>query len=86
MSIWFDAIIDGNLKRIEKLIDKVDIDMKDDNGDTALQLAFILKNFDVVKLLINSGVDLNLKDSYGKTPLMHAIQLKKFDIVELFLF
>lgn len=83
MSIWFDAILDGNLKRIEKLIDKVDIDMKNDNGYTALQLAFILKNFDIVKLLINDGANVNLKDSYGQTPLMLAVVLKKFDIVKL---
>jgi ankyrin repeat protein len=52
---------------------KVDIDMKDDRGQTPLLCAARNWHEKVVKLLLETGrCDVNSKDDNGQTPLSHA--------------
>jgi len=77
----FDKIessLKSNQKIIELLINKgADLNLQDNNKDTAL--LYSLKNGykDIAELLINKGADLNLKDSYGNSPLSYSSKLQK---------
>ena len=48
----------GDIKVIKELISKkIDLNVKDSNGNTALTIAFQNNHMDVVKLLIDEGAD-----------------------------
>jgi ankyrin repeat protein len=54
------------------LLQPVDIDAANKNGDTALHAAVMLGYDRVVKLLVDKGAKLNLKNNRGQTPLTAA--------------
>jgi len=63
----------GNKERIELFIKAgMNVNAKNNNGDTALMRASADDNFEVVKLLIEKGADVNAKDNDGYTVLMVA--------------
>jgi ankyrin repeat protein len=64
---------------------KVDVDSKDENGETPLSWAAYNGHEAVVKLLLETGkVDVDLKDRVGKTPLSWAAQNGHEAVVKLF--
>jgi len=70
-----------NKKIIELLIDKgADLNLQDNNKDTAL--LYSLKNGykDMAELLINKGADLNLQDNDGNSPLLYSLKLQKIPL------
>ena len=69
---------------------QLDVNAKDKkNGQTALTMAVLEGNLEIVKLLTQEksiNIDLNTKDAaYSKTPFMHACQNGFIDIVAYFL-
>jgi len=46
-----------------------DVNAKDQNGITPLQIAIIESKFEIAKLLVEAGADVNAKDQNGITPL-----------------
>jgi len=53
----------------EELVDAgIDIDLKDDLGRTALLIAVLYKNDDVVTMLKSLGASENIEDDLGRTP------------------
>ena len=70
---------DVPLDAVTKLVSPQNINMKDDNGRTALHLVVLKKRWDLVPLLINPGLkhhgaDVNICDMYLKrTPLHQAV-------------
>ena len=51
-----------------------DINIKNNNGDTVLHEAVLIKdNLEVVKLLIENGADINIKNNNGDTVLHYAV-------------
>jgi ankyrin repeat protein len=63
-----------HLKTVQALLGapSIDINATDDDGATALYLAALNGNDDVVKALINQGANVNVADHKGWTPLMSA--------------
>jgi len=54
----------------ERLVDeKIDINAQNIHGDTALHVALVYHNLDVVKVLVSKGADVLRKNAYGMTPL-----------------
>jgi hypothetical protein len=78
------AIEKHNLEKVRELIDYVDINRKDTDGNTPLQLALkhIVIRFNIVLLLIENGADINTIDKNGKTPLILAVERRKADVVK----
>ncbi len=83
---WFKAAQQGDKETIASLVKKVNVNVKDDDGRTALHKAVWNKDF--LALLIKNGANVNAKDKSGKTPLHLAADggsdgKMQMDIVDL---
>ncbi|WP_353289127.1 ankyrin repeat domain-containing protein [Wolbachia endosymbiont (group A) of Pogonocherus hispidulus] len=66
---------------IEKyLVDKKDVNVKNDEGNTPLHLAVEEGNLEAVKHLIEKGAGINAVNRYGYTPLRIAAYKGSTDI------
>lgn len=62
-ALHFNALKWGNLEIAKLLIqNQADLNIKDNNGQTPLYYALVLRKWELVKLYIDSGADLNIKD------------------------
>lgn len=83
---WFTAAKQGDLDVIQKLIDKVDVNVQDHDGDSALILAANNGHENIVKLLLQSpNINVNMRDKLGFTALMPASRDGNPNIVKLLL-
>jgi len=79
-----EATKNGNIELVKELIDAgVDVNLQDEDEETALILASVEGHIEIVKLLIEAGADLNIKSRYGKTALMWTSQYGHTEIVKL---
>lgn len=62
---------------------KVDLDIQDNDGKTALHIACDKRCIETTKLLIESGARWDVEDNQGKTPLSLAIDYVMVDVVKL---
>ncbi|ORX53361.1 ankyrin [Piromyces finnis] len=64
-----------NYKLIEYFCQQehINLDVKDNNGDTALHIACSLGNMKIIKTLINRGCDPFVKNNCGSTPLFNIV-------------
>lgn len=61
----------------------VDMNIYDNNGNTALHVASALGNFEVVNLLLQNNVDITIKNLNGETALDLAVENSHQEIVEM---
>ena len=72
------ACYTGSLKAVDYLLcNEVDLDQTDDQRVTALHLAVMSDNIQIIKRLLRAGADRNIKDSNDRTPGDLAIFKKK---------
>lgn len=57
------------------------VDAKNQDGQTAVHLAALHSNEDILKLLLNANVNVNCMDSTGNTPLHYACRTKSASFV-----
>jgi ankyrin repeat protein len=60
MADLLDAVSDGNLDEVVRILPNAKVDFEDENGDTALMLAVYHGYFNIVKLLLQKGADPNI--------------------------
>jgi cytohesin len=78
------AAKDGDLAGVQAELDKgVDVNAKDDNGDTPLHEAADTGHEEVVELLIANGADVDAKNRYDMTPLHWAASAGHKEIAAL---
>lgn len=87
---FVDAALAGDVKTIEKYIDKgIDVNAPhpdpDALGITALVAGAASEYYDVVEILLENGADVNLPDSRGYTALAVAAMVGEMEIVKLLL-
>lgn len=65
--LHFNALQWGNLEVAKALIlQKADLNIKDNNGQTPLHYALAGRKWDLAKLYIDSGADISIKDKNGE--------------------
>ncbi len=70
---FLNEIIVGNTEIIELFIKAgIDINAKNENGDTALMIALLRDNLEIARMLTEQGADVNAQDKDGYTALMFA--------------
>ena len=62
-----------------------DVNMKDNDGNTALMSAVCREDYNTVKLLLDNGADVNMENKYGRTALMYAVDIEYYNTVKLLL-
>jgi ankyrin repeat protein len=78
------AVMSGNEKIIEKLISlNADLNLKDNQGKTALIYAVFFNKNEVVKLLLKAGSDKKITDNDGRTALDYATFNKNTELIIL---
>ncbi|WP_342273918.1 ankyrin repeat domain-containing protein [Spiroplasma endosymbiont of Phycita roborella] len=80
---WELAIIEKKNKIAKYLINKIEVDKKNKNGQTPLHLAVRYKNKDIVKFLLENNANLNIKDNWDDTPLFDAQNVNNVEIFKL---
>ena len=78
-----EAANKGDRERIRQLLsESVDVNSKDDDGDTALSVAARKGDLPLVQMLLTvSGIDINTQSEKGYTPLHEACRFGKEEIV-----
>ena len=82
---WEDAIRSRNLLKVKNEIKK-NIDVNMDMGnyrDTALHIACMFGDIDIIDLLIQHGANVNQKNKSMGTPLHNAAMFRNYDAVDL---
>jgi len=80
----------SNLGRVDLVMclvntGKASLDMKNKEGNTALNEAANKGHLEVVKFLLDNGADVDLRNATGKTPLHRAVASSKLAIVRILL-
>tara|TARA_B100000674_G_C37876562_1_gene932266 strand:+ start:27 stop:1364 length:1338 start_codon:yes stop_codon:yes gene_type:complete len=77
---------EGKLNFVRDLVrEGFDLNVADDNGDTALIIASGYGRVDIVKELIGAGAYINLANKNGDTALIEAVRRGNYDIVKILL-
>ena len=80
------ASFNGDILKVKKLLEEgADINAKDEDGKSALQMASSYGHTDIVKLLLEAGADINAKDNDWGTALSNAVMNEKQQVVKLLL-
>jgi ankyrin repeat protein/beta-lactamase regulating signal transducer with metallopeptidase domain len=80
----YAAIQSGSMEKVKEFLQKgIDINSKDEDGDTPLIISVNRDNNDIAKLLIDKGADVNVGDEGNYTPLYYAIWNLNKDMVNL---
>jgi len=71
---WFDAVKRDDLTLVKSMVEnkKIDVNLQDKDGATALHYALGRSNIALAKWLIERGADIRKKNSYGATPLDYS--------------
>jgi ankyrin repeat protein len=85
MSVMNFHIRDKNLPKFKEVFMKsnIDIDKKDNNGDSLLIIAVKSNCYEIVEYLLTNQADVNIQDRNLDTPLHHALKYKFFKIANL---
>jgi ankyrin repeat protein len=78
----FEAAREGNLEEIKQLIAKgVDVNVKDNEGWTALMDAAGKGHVACVRMLLDAGADVNAKTDYGYTAMYWATGYGRVNVI-----
>jgi len=74
----------GDLEKVKAFLEEgMDVNAKDENGQTSFHIAVSNNHKDIAELLIKQGADVNAKDKYNYTPLYYAMFNIDKDMVRL---
>jgi len=86
MWIEFTAALEGDSGAIQTLLEQgVDVNTRDQWGQTALHIAADRGNKEVVELLLEHGADVNSEDARNRTALYYSVEKGHKEVVELLL-
>jgi len=73
---------DGNLKRVDSLLQTLDVNVLDDNGRTPLLYATGCRRPKVFDFLLSKGADVNIGDKNGLYPILFAVEFGNVKFVD----
>jgi ankyrin repeat protein len=76
---------ENNIKAIESMIAKGNVNAKNNQGVTVLMAAILKNNVQVAQMLVDKGADVSAKTEAGLTPLMFAASVGNPAMVKLLL-
>ncbi|XP_065346583.1 serine/threonine-protein phosphatase 6 regulatory ankyrin repeat subunit B-like [Cloeon dipterum] len=76
---------DYSIEVIRWLLDEaqVDVNAKNENGETALMTACSKNRFDVIQILLENKADVSIQDNKGRTALHHAARSGHLDMIKM---
>ena len=78
-----EAIMENNIHIAKKMLEEgMDVNMQNEQGDTALIIAVAKNRLDMTKLLVENGADVNLQTNSDSTALILASLVGRLDIVK----
>lgn len=81
-----ELVVAGDLEKIKRVFEnKVDPNMKDWHGNTALMHAIHRDNISMMQLILQFNPDLNIQDFFGRTALMIIVQRRDVEFLKLLL-
>jgi ankyrin repeat protein len=80
-----EAAFAGDLKAVERALERTPVDAWDHEGKTALMAAAEAGRLEAAKLLLDKGASLSAADAALRTPLHHAAAGPSFPLLELLL-
>ena len=81
-----NASKNGDLEKVKLLIENgANIEVKDNNGDTALILASYYRRLEIVKYLVEKGANINATNDNGWTSLMYASKYGELETIKYLL-
>jgi ankyrin repeat protein/thymidine kinase len=85
---FFKSAVNGDLTSFSKILkdNKHFLNIKDDEGFSALHLAIFRNRIEIVKSYLDAGGHHSPLDKEGFTPVLFAITLKKTEIIEMLLY
>ena len=81
----FDAIADGDGKKVERLVDKNNVNGRTGLGSTPIHWSASKGNLSITHLLIDNGANVSARDKFGQTPLQFAVMSGMTDMVDCLL-
>ena len=81
-----NAVWNDNLDRVKSVLaldNGIDINIRDNNENTALIIASYKENIEIVKSLLDYGAEVNIKNNKGYTALILASYKGNIGIVDL---
>ena len=85
--IIFQAIENNNITKVKELLESgIDVNARNQFGDTPIQITCVGGYIEILKLLLSHpDIDVNARNDYGTTPLYKACNNKFIEIVKLLL-
>lgn len=69
----FEALYQNNITLIKRYIEKEDINIRNENGQSLLISAIIFNNYEIFDLLLDNFINVNIKDNFGLTAAHYAV-------------
>ena len=81
----FEAIRKNNSSVATQLIARLDLNLTDEYGNTALHIASLKSRYELSMLLLENGADINIRNKEGYSPIDYAYKKGRHNIANLFL-
>ena len=69
----FEALYQNNITLIKRYLEKEDINIRNEKGQSLLISAILYNNYEMFDLLLDNFINVNIKDNFGLTAAHYAV-------------
>ena len=69
----FEALYQNNITLIKRYLEKEDINIRNEKGQSLLISAILYNNYEIFDLLLDNFINVNIKDNFGLTAAHYAV-------------
>ena len=81
--MFFEAVQKGDLDKVKKMLQYVNIDSVDSNGEGALAFAIKSNKLEIMKYLLDKEADVDITDKDSISALMVAVVYRRYELLKL---